>query len=422
MKGQPESQEFSLPVHLDFTSVCGAALAVEESEIRDGRLPFSRLMSLSQLVEAIVIHDQLQFELGTTPDWARFRDFVEQSNFLRRCDELDVPLHVCEAQVDQDDASILNAAEWAVDQAHRIPLGPLEWAVRFRAGTYDAVSNVADAKNRTLGRYLSTIREHGGGSLWQRVSDFQTRLDDNHVGPLGLFVLMRLSLIRQYLASDVGLANYVPHFSRQPLIVVSNDSTFELKRWSIDRIRDRRLELLAGNEPPDGGDTLSTALSPIFLHCIEQANRPEDILEAALSLRNSDGARTYRAECREVFAKVFDGSGGASQEFKLRIRRAIEGLAVTLPGDDVRVERKVTVGASASIMGIGLTSIVLERSSTVKTCLGCRSASFLNDVLGHAMGVVRAQERLSEIYGLNLQYDSDVISWQPKQRAGGAQM
>ncbi len=413
MKPQLEPIEFSLPVHLDFTSVCGAALALDGAEIREGRLPFSRLMALSQLVEAIVIHDQLQYELGSTPDWVWYRDYLEKSNLLLRCEQLNAPLRPYEEQVDADDASVLSAAEWAVDQLGVIPLAPLEWAVRFRSGTYEAVPNVVDANSPVLKRNLETIRKLGTGDLWQRVCDAQIHLQDNHVGPLGLHVLMRVRLLQQHLCYG-NRANYLPHFSRQPLVVTTNDSTFQLRRWTIELIRKRREELLKGNEPLGGADELSVALSPIFLSCIQDAKRPEDILEAALRLRDTEEARTYRDDCREVIAKAFTGPGRTLQDFKLRVRRAVEGLAVNLPGDDVRVERKTQTGASFSILEVGYISIVRETSRVIESHLGSRSGSFLNDVLGHAMGVVRAQDRLSEVYGVNVQYDSGVVSWHAK--------
>lgn len=228
--------EFSLPVHMDYTSIYGAARSIESSEVNQGRLPFARLLALSQFVESLVIHDQLQYELGTSADWAPYQEALQSTRLMRLVKELDLPLVAYTEQIDAEDDAVLKAARWAAQNALTVPITPLEWAVRFRSGTYDDISNISDTKNPMLERFIATIENSGDSDLNRDFQAAMGRLSDNHVGPLGFHVLMRVRLLESHLIEQ-NIANYLPHFSRQPLIVATQDRNAEIKRWSIDLIR-----------------------------------------------------------------------------------------------------------------------------------------------------------------------------------------
>jgi len=187
--------EFSLPVHLDYTSIYGAARAIEASEVKQGHLPFARLLALSQFVESLVIHDQLQYELGTSSDWQPYQEALHSTKLMHLAEELDLPLFAYTEQVDAEADAVLNAAHWAAATTLTVPLSPLEWAVRFRSGTYDGISNIADAKNPMLERVIAIINESGDADLHRDFEAAMGRLSDNHVGPLGFHVLMRIRLL-----------------------------------------------------------------------------------------------------------------------------------------------------------------------------------------------------------------------------------
>ena len=68
-----------LPTHLDFTTLYAAALALSTDILKNQGLPLSRLLALNQLLESIVLHDSLQYELGNTPDWIPYREALESS-------------------------------------------------------------------------------------------------------------------------------------------------------------------------------------------------------------------------------------------------------------------------------------------------------------------------------------------------------
>ena len=401
-----------LPVHLDLTSIYGASLAIEPSQIRQGALPFSRLLSLSQFVEALVIHDTLQYELGSTPDWIPYRDALDRSTLIKLCTELRVPLHPFDEQIDADDGAVLDAARWAAAHATIAPVSPLEWAVRFRSGCYDGVENVADEQNPMLERYLSVIADSGDAALNDSVAAAQSHLRDNHVGSLGLHVLIRTRLLEQYLV-DHRRANYLPHFSRQPLIVVTNDTAYATKRWTIELLRRRRSELLLGNEPDTGPDQLSLALSPVLLACIQHSKTPEGIIEGALRLRDTPEAAAYRDECRRVTESSVLNTE-IIQSFKLAVRRKLEGLHAVLPGDNEKIEHVSQIGLDGRFLHFFLFQSLRRKTTPAGARLGDAAATFLNDLLLHAMGVIRAQDRIADIYGVNVHYDSDVISWHRK--------
>jgi hypothetical protein len=409
MNNNIRSLEFSLPVHLDYTTIYGAARAVEESEIKKGRLPFARLLALSQLVEAIVIHDQLQYELGTSPDWEPYQEALHSTRLMRSIKELDIPLYAYTEQVDAEDCLVLNAAHWATEKALNVPITPLLWAVRFRSGTYDDISNILDIKNPMLDRFITIIKNSGDSNLFQNFNAAMGRLSDNHVGPLGFHVLMRARLLENHLIEQ-NIANYLPHFSRQPLIVALQDKTAEIKRWSINLIRTRRNELLAGNEPTQDDD-LSVNLSPIFLACLAKAKNPAEIIDRALELRHSKEACEYRRECREVSSLNFYGEEELVQVYKLRVRKKLQALQVALKGEDCREEYVSQCGVRRAFLNFFFFSTVRRTTRPATKERGDNSAVFLNKILFHSMGVISSQERIRDIYGLAVNYDSDVLAW-----------
>lgn len=403
-----KSYECLLPVHLDFTCLFGAAQAIEPAELRKTVLPFSRLLSLSQFVEALVLHERLQFELGSTPDWEKYRAALETSTLYRLSGELRLPLRPYEQQVDARQEDILAAATWAAEQAVVVPVEPIEHAIRFRSGTYDGIGNILDVQNPMLARYLNVIRESGDGRLNEKVADAIAHLTDNHVGCMGLHVLMRVKLLEDHLG-QTNAANYFPHFSRQPLIVCVNDPLFRLKSWTIDLIRRRREEILAGNEPGRGTDNLALALSPIFLACMAEARAPEEIVEKACCLRETPAAREYREECLNIYRATFVEDSGAIGKFKSKIREKIEGLRSVLPNFGAREEFVTEWSVSGKIAELLGWKAMLRRT-TSRANIGDRTCVFLSDVLSQTIGIMSAQEKIATLFGVDVRYDAGVIS------------
>lgn len=80
-----------MPVQLDYTTLYGAALCLEASGPTGATL-LSRLLSLSQLVEALVLHDRLEYEVGFTTDWQPYREALERSALYKHIGPGGLPL------------------------------------------------------------------------------------------------------------------------------------------------------------------------------------------------------------------------------------------------------------------------------------------------------------------------------------------
>lgn len=253
------------PVHIEFTTLYGAALGLEASVIRREGLPLSRLLSLSQFVESLVVHERLQFELAETPEWRPYRDSLKQTMLYDLVKDRTLPLSPTPSLADASPEAVIQAASWAIELVPKLPLQALEWAIRFRPGTYDTVSIVKDdRKNPVTERYFHLIRQSGDADLVSRFNTGVRYLGANEVDPLALFVLMRLSLLEGTLLAATD-ANYEPHYSRQPLLVASNDRSTQVQSWTMEQLAEKRGELLEQNEPGRAKHLLDSYLSPVFL-------------------------------------------------------------------------------------------------------------------------------------------------------------
>ncbi len=68
--------------HLDFTTVYGAVRSIDQDELENG-LPLSRLLSLSQFIEALVLFENITYELGLSDLWIRFSEMLKKSLLIR---------------------------------------------------------------------------------------------------------------------------------------------------------------------------------------------------------------------------------------------------------------------------------------------------------------------------------------------------
>jgi hypothetical protein len=109
------------PTHLDFTTVYGAARAINNSELASG-LPLSRLLSLSQFVEALVLHERITYELNTSAIWRPYSDLLLNSELLKIIGTEDwfKPLE----QIDIDDEISLSVVRGAIDKMAQLSVAP----------------------------------------------------------------------------------------------------------------------------------------------------------------------------------------------------------------------------------------------------------------------------------------------------------
>ena len=146
------------PIHLDYTTVYGAALAIESKELKNVGLPLSRLLNLSQLIETLVLYDQSQYELGNSYDWIPYRDALEKTELAKLSMQKKFPMKSYENQVDQDENLIRISVDWAIKKVEEIPFKHLYWAVNFRQGTYSSFKFTSDVDNPTLRKYIEIFR------------------------------------------------------------------------------------------------------------------------------------------------------------------------------------------------------------------------------------------------------------------------
>jgi hypothetical protein len=406
------NEQLSLPVHIDYTSIYGASLAIEPNQLESLYLPFSRLLAFSQLIEAVVLHDRLQFELGVTDDWGLYRDRLLKSNLMKLITSFDAPILPYEYQVDSDLSEVLSAAEWAAKQCFSIPLSPIEWAVRFRSGTYEALQPIQDAKNPMIEKHILAIRKNGNAILNQNVDQAILHLSANHVGILGFHILMRIYLLESHFVQG-NRANYLPHFSRQPLCKIADDPTCELKFWTMRQISAQRVSDFDYIDKHIAQEDLSLHLSPIFLACLKNVTSPEGVFERAIEIRESPSARRFRQECQMCYAEYISIGESALIGIQTRIKNVLKGLNNELNPQRKRKESISEVSVQGSVLNLIRARKTIRHTESFLPRKD-DAALFLNDILLDAKAIFSATEAIERIFRIKVQFDSNVLTWQSK--------
>lgn len=399
-----------LPTHLDFTTLYAAALALSPEVLKNEGLPLSRLLALSQLLESIVLHESLQYELGDTPDWIPYREALENSIISELGNKFGVPLLPATVQVDSDETFILSAIKNAIEFVNTAKLESLYWAVQLRSGTYSSISNVIDNNNPVGKRYVELANSTNDSALKKGLENSISILNDNEIGVLGLHVLIRLNLHKSFWV-DGGIANYYPHFSRQPLIAVSANPKIEIEQWTMANLLDTRKNLLKEIEPDKPEDLLSLRLSPIFIACLAEANKPEDLIDEANKLRNSEAAFQYRKERDEMLAAYVVGREGNLRKYKLRISNKLNNLNDLLfeKGSDIVNEKQYSFKFFPFGISFGWTNAIKEIYRKPRFP-GDRAAIFLGDIISQSLGVMQTADKISKVFGISARYDMNLLS------------
>lgn len=398
-----------LPTHIDFTTVYAAALALDENVRRKEGLPLSRLLALSQLIESIVLHESLQYELGNTPDWSPYRAELEKSIISRLPTEFGVPLLPAVEQIDADESSVLSAIKRAAVAVNDMRLDLLYWAVQLRSGTYSAIPRIKDVDNPTLKRYMELAYSVDDPALQTSLRGCLSLLNDNEIGPLGLQVLVRM-LLHEAFWVDGGRANYYPHFSRQPLVASLGRTHAPIEKWTMERLLETREKIIQEAAPEQPADMLSHSLSPIFIACLARSKRPEDLVDEANELRNSDAAIEYRKERDVVLASYRGGDSGLLMHYRVRLSERLTNIRDLLfeRGSDVAVERQ---SAFRLIPGVsfGWTRAVKKVRRIDRFC-GDRAVTFLGDVVLQSLALLRSADKIREVFKTSATYDTRILS------------
>ena len=407
--------EDPLPTHLDFTTLYAAALALDDETRKREALPLSRLLALSQLIESIVLHESLQYELGSTPDRWPYREALESSVIAKLPTEFGVPLLPADEQVDAEETLVVHAIKEAVRDAEIVPMQLLRWATEMRRGTYTALLNVTDYKNPQIERYLEIARSVADPAFQDDLRSCFSLLNGNEVGQLGFHVLVRLKLQEAFWVAR-GKANYYPHFSRQPILAKLGMAGLSIDEWTMSEATAARVKIFERVRPGDAGDSydsgdpLAKTLSPIFLACLANAKTPEDLIDEASALRNSDAAVMYRRERDEVLSAHDGGEAGSVMLYQNRLAMRIDDLRELIfeRGSSLTRESQFSLGFSLSGPSLGLNH-VYKKSRRVNRFPGDQGAIFLGDVISQSLGVLKAADKIREVFGVRANYDTRVL-------------
>jgi len=203
-----------------------------------------------------------------------------------------------------------------------------------------------------------------------------------------------------------AIANYFPHYSRQPVILSAEEPSSILHRFSMDELSSLRKKLLQKNQSE--ADGLDLALSPIFIAALYKAKSPEDIIENALKLRDSESAKEYRSELSNIAAQSF--SDPASIElYKLRISLRIANLNDFLYERGVSKTIQRTKGLTLKMFPVA-GSLNWIKTSRQDNHPGDKAVIFLSDIMRQAIGVIQTQKRIQDVFGISARYDTPIIS------------
>jgi len=396
--------ELVTPVHLDYTTLYGAALAVEPKEFRAEGIKLSRLLSLSQLVEALVLHENIQFEVGATKEWEPYNEALQSTALLQVAPDLGLPLAPAVLPIDSEE-KIIEAFQWACEQANKFPVEFIDFAVRHRPGSYSSFPR-ADRQSPMVSRYFRLAKEADGRSrLATEVAIRQ--LASKGVDRMGLYVMARLRLLQQYFESSQE-ATYCPHYSRQPLVISAcDDAPSDVHEWTMELLREKRKEILSVSETKCQPEPLAEFLSPVFVACISQAQQPLDILENAIELRHSAAAEHYRAELFELLQKFAMRDQEAVQRYKFRLYSRLKDLNDLLFERGIKRER-VSQWSLTSILQAGWSGFI-RNTQTVRDQPGDQSVTLLSDVLSHSLGTLQAEAKIADVFGSPIVADCPIV-------------
>jgi hypothetical protein len=244
------------------------------------------------------------------------------------------------------------------------------------------------------------------------LADSLSLLNDNDIGILGLHVLVRLLLHESYWVNG-GRANYYPHFSRQPLLTSLRTTSVPIEKWTMSELidaRDRIIKRISLEEPTD---PLACSLSPIFIACLANAKRPEDLIDEANKLRNSEAAIEYRNERDLVMSAYVAGDRSILMQYKARLSVRLGDLRELLfeRGTDVTYERQ-SVFKLFPGLSFGLTRAI-KKSERVARFPGDLAAVFLGDTVLQSLGVIQSADKIRDVFGTPSVYDTRVLGTQP---------
>lgn len=383
-----------MPVHLDYTTFYGAALCLESSS---EYVPLSCLLSLSQFIEALVLHDEMEYENGLTDDWQPYREALERTKLFKEACTGKLPIRPSQVQVDATDQDVVEAANWVIDRAAYVDPHALYWAAQIRTDTYKTITKIDDRKNVVMRRYQQVVREVGSEGVRNGFTRLCEQFDGKGLGLISVHILMRLRLIQRRIVES-GHSHYSPHFSRQPLIAAWPNSLLEIQRWTIEQLRQRRKDLIDAIEPLED-ESLGVRLSPILFACLRDASSPLDLIENAMSFRESNAAVAYRQECRDLLFHEAIDDPTAIRRYKLRVCERLKELdTILFEKGRPEVIQQVSFDPTRVIpfgYNVGIRWPIGHKSAV----LGDRTVVFLRNVFADSLACGNDSAEIADVLG-----------------------
>lgn len=405
------ARETGSTTFLDHTTLFGAARALDVEGVRRSGLPLTNLLSLSQLVEAIVLHDNLQCESGSTPTWEPYLEALRDSAVGRLLESHEFPVQRATGQCDTSESDIADAISWSIGVVERPRMLPLLWAARVRRAALGTIDGMLGRRNATLDRYIEIARSFQGTDFDLRLSRVEQKLVGNGIEPEAWLVLIRGKLLQQW-AVERG-HHYFPHYSRQPLLLTGEDQRLPLQRWNMEKLGQVRSEQLRLNGSLPTGDQLDDVLSPVFLACLKRSKAPIDILTEACLLRMEKGAISFRKEMALTLSAADDY--GAQARYKTRARERLRDLRHDL-ADLLEVGPADEAPTTSSLPHPFNWTRGWMRGTFASRSAVDTGVTFLANLLSRSLSVWRAARELERIFGVSCQYDIDLLaSGAPKQ-------
>lgn len=347
------------------------------------------------------MHEKLTYEIGESKDWEPHKGLLDSSDLMSKLTNEKWFIQLS-SDIDKEESTTTSAVKWAVDQLSKVSLQALNEAVRYRAGTYAGTMR-EDGLNPFYLNYAEIAQSLDSETVSKFREGIQL-LNANEIGHMGFMVLVRLGLMGESIVSP-GLGNYYPHFSRQPVLVSLDREHKPLETYSMAQVADLREQLLKNTGSVVG--PLSKALSPIFLATLNRAKKPMDIIENALSIRESKSAKKFRIEVDQIRKEAVENPE-KKELYKARIASRVGDLNDFLFEKGVSETYFRSWRVKASMMPLGW--IAGWRKTFRKFDYpGDTSVVFLSDILSQAIGIVSAQKKIEAVFGTPAFYDAHLI-------------
>ncbi|NTW31960.1 MAG: hypothetical protein HGB12_04940 [Bacteroidetes bacterium] len=380
-------------VHIDYTTLIGAVDALKLiPETRKMPITFSHLLSLSQFIDSVVLHEQVFYETIPSLQHQPYDEVIEASKIKTLLNPGVLASH---ENVFMDDDFKYKSMVWAINNIKNIDSVAIEYSVFPRNTLYRSLlhgKGIEDKLNpSTLDVFDTAIKE--GDKIFS--DDFNKALkyiDQKKIGHMGLYVMSRLYQLNEWLAKNDGIS-YYPNFSRNKLIedaLLPRKRPRNYMRWAIDELNKKREEIIKEVVDKNEVDELVFQLSPIFLSCLKGAEYPCEVLEKAMQLRETLSASKIRNVHRDLSI-----SSTIGEDRTVSLRRELRSALADFENEKNK-QFELGINADMSIIG---PKIGISVKKSIKENFKKSNTTFLIESLSSSLLMVNALDAVERIFG-----------------------